>query len=399
VANDTNGAVDVFVHDGKNKTTDLVSVTTSGMQGDNDSTRPSISADGRFVAFDSSATNLVPGDTNSSLDVFLRDRTAGTTIRISVASDGSQGDASSFSPAISANGRFVTYVSDASNLVAGDTNNTRDIFVYDRKLKTTERESVDSHGMQGNSSSTTSAISATGRFVAFGSFSSNLVPGDVNGTLDVFVRDRKKGKTRLVSVATDGTQGDNFSFDPAINADGHLVAFASDATTLVPGDTNGVRDIFIHDSLAGTTERVSVDSQGNQANGQSDGPGVRGGTAFGPDISADGRLVTFDSVASNLVVGDTNTCEPFFPNPGDCPDIFVHDRQGGATVRVSVSTGGDQGNDASTDPAISEDGLSVAFFSLASNLVKNDTNICPPLTKHPGQCPDIFVHKEAIPIR
>jgi hypothetical protein len=144
---------------------------------------------------------------------------------------------------------------------------------------------------------------------------------------------------------------------------------------------------------------VSVDGEGNQANGQSDGPGVRGGTAFGPDISGDGRLVTFDSVATNLIAGDTNTCEPFFPNPGQCPDIFVHDRSTGATVRVSVSTAGDQGNDASTDPAISEDGLSVAFFSLASNLVAGDTNICPPLTQHPGQCPDIFVHKEAIPTR
>jgi Tol biopolymer transport system component len=148
-------------------------------------------------------------------------------------------------------------------------------------------------------------------------------------------------------------------------------------------------------AASGSTEMVSVDSAGNEANSQSDGPGIRGGSSWGPDISGDGRFVAFDSIATNLVAADTNTCGPFYQSPaGACPDIFVHDRLTGETRRVSVDSAGAQANAASTDPAISSDGSVVAFFSPATNLVANDTNTCPAFGTPPGACPDVFVHVE-----
>jgi len=150
--------------------------------------------------------------------------------------------------------------------------------------------------------------------------------------------------------------------------------------------------VFVHDRATGATERVSVDSAGGEANGQSIGPGIRGGSAFGSSITADGRLVAFDSIATNLVPGDTNTCGPFYQSPaGACPDVFVHDRLTGATVRMSVDSTGGQADGASTDPDISADGSTTAFFSVATNLVAGDTNTCGGFP-NPGECPDIFVH-------
>jgi Tol biopolymer transport system component len=391
VTGDTNGkTVDVFVRDRKRHTTELVSVDSLEKQGTGDSARPAVSANGRFIAFDTTSA-LVPEDTNQVLDVYLRDRKKGTTKRISVAGNGTQGDGSSFWAAISANGRFVAFVSDATNLVPNH-NTQRDMYVKNVKTGAIEVVSVANDGSPGNSSASPGDISGDGRYVAFGSFSSNLVPGDTNGAFDVFVRDRMLKTTDRVSVSSSQTEGDGASFSPSINGDGRYVAFSSEATNLVPLDTNGRRDIFVRDRMAGTTERASVSSSGAQGNGQSDGPGIRGGTSFGPDISADGRLITFDSVSTNLVDGDTNTCDPFYQSPpGVCPDVFVRDRVAGTTVRASVAADGTQGNRASTDPAISADGLFVAFFSSASNLVTGDTNTCPLFTQ-PGSCPDIFVH-------
>jgi Tol biopolymer transport system component len=391
VPGDSNGkTVDVFARDRKRHKTELVSVDSSEKQGSGDSARPALSANGRFVAFDSRSV-LVPGDTNQVLDVYLRDRKKGTTKRVSVAANGAQGDASSFSAAISANGRLVAFVSDATNLVPGKNNGQRDVYVKDVKTGAIEVVSLANDGSQGNSSAAPGDISGDGRFVAFGSFASNLVPGDTNGAFDVFVRDRMLKTTDRVSVATSGTEGDAASFSPSINGDGRYVAFSSEATNLVPMDMNGRRDIFVRDRTAGTTERVSVSSSGAEGDGQSDGPGIRGGLSFGPDISADGRLVTFDSVSTNLVPGDTNTCDPFYHSPpGVCPDVFVRDRVAGTTVRASVAADGTQGNRASTDPAISANGLFVTFFSSASNLVPGDTNTCP-VFPEPGSCPDIFV--------
>jgi hypothetical protein len=389
VPNDTNHFVDVFVHDAISGVTERVSIATDGRAGNNDSQSPTVDRRGRLVAFDSHASNFVVNDTNQLLDVFVRDRAARTTTLVSVGLNGASGNASSFGASLSANGRFVAFVSDASNLVPGDTNHVRDVFVRDLVAGTTQLVSVASDGTLENSSAALPAINVDGTKVAFPSFATNLVPGDTNGQFDVFVRDLTAGTTVRVSVASNGTEGDQASSYAAISGNGRFAAFASTATNLVPGDTNDRQDVFLHDLATSRTFRVSVSATGAQANGQSVGPGVRGGSAWGPAINFDGTKIAFDSVATNLVAGDTNTCQPFYPDPGQCPDVFVRDLRARTTTRVSVASDGTQGNDASTDPAMDGSGRTVAFFSAASNLVAGDTNFCIqfPIT---GHCPDIF---------
>ncbi|MGH2537869.1 MAG: TolB family protein, partial [Candidatus Promineifilaceae bacterium] len=197
-----------------------MSIASDGAQGNDGSYYPSISADGRYVAFYSDAWNLVGGDTNGTWDVFVHDRDTGQTSRVSVASDGAQGDNHSGAPSISADGRYVAFNSVASNLVGGDTNGAYDIFVHDRDTGQTSRVSIASDGAQGNESSGVPAISADGRYVAFYSEASNLVGGDTNGYLDVFVHDRDTGQTSRASVASDGAQANGASYFPAISADG-----------------------------------------------------------------------------------------------------------------------------------------------------------------------------------
>jgi len=331
-----------------------VSVDSAGNLGNSGSYNPSISADGRFVAFSSGASNIVPGDTNNTYDIFVRDRLTNTTTRLSVDSAGNQADRNSDGASISADGRFVAFNSDASNIVPGDTNNSFDIFLRDRLTNTTTRVSLDSAGNQGNRFSYNPSISADGRFVAFSSFASNIVPGDTNGDSDIFVRDTLTNTTTLVSVDSAGNQGNSQSFITSISADGRFVAFTSNASNLVPGDTNDDPDIFVRDTLTNTTTRVSVDSAGNQANYNS----------YNPSISADGRFVAFNSVASNIVPGDANNSF----------DIFVRDTLTNTTTGVSVDSAGNPGNIMSGSPSISADGRFVAFTSNASNLVPGDTN-------------------------
>jgi len=235
------------------QTTERVSVDSGGLQGNSWSSTPSISSDGRFVAFRSVASNLVSGDTNSTWDIFVHDRQTSQTTRVSVDSGGLQGNGRSQSTSISSDGRFVAFHSRASNLVPGDTNGTYDIFVHNRQTGQTTRVSVDSGGLQGNSLSEMSSISSDGRFVAFESYASNLVPGDTNGEADIFVHDRQTGQTTRVSVDSGGLQGNNHSDGPmSISSDGRFVAFQSEATNLVPGDTNGRTDIFVHDRQPNT---------------------------------------------------------------------------------------------------------------------------------------------------
>ena len=269
VAGDTNGVPDVFVRDRLAGVTRRVSVGASG-QANHFSADPAISADGRFVAFESGASNLVAGDTNGKSDVFVRDRLAGVTRRVSVGVGG-QANYTSNIPAISADGRFVAFDSGASNLVAGDTNGTDDVFVWDRLAGVTRRVSVGGSG-QANNGSYSPAVSADGRFVAFESFASNLVAGDTNGKADVFVRDRLAGVTRRVSVGAGG-QANSDSGTPTISADGRFVAFLSGASNLVPGDTNGTYDVFVRDRLAGVTRQMSVGA-GGQANDYSAFPAI-----------------------------------------------------------------------------------------------------------------------------
>jgi uncharacterized repeat protein (TIGR01451 family) len=356
VSEDTNGYSDVFVHDRNTGKTIRVSVGANGVQGDGGSHFSMISADGRYVAFESSADNLVSGDTNGVPDIFVHDRKTGQTTRVSVASDGTKGNADSYSPEISANGRYVAFTSYADNLVPSDTNSRRDIFVHDRQTGKTARVSVASNGAQGNGFSDSPAISADGRFVAFESWADDLVVGDTNGAPDIFVHDRQTGKTTRVSVASNGVQSDGFSYHPAISADGRYVAFVSEARNLVAGDTNEIGDIFIHDRQTGKAIRVSVSSNGAQAYADVG--------SDGPEISADGRFVTFYSEAYNLVAGDTN----------GWVDVFVHDWLTGKTTRVSVASDGREANNYTESRAISADGRYVVFFSDASNLVPGDNN-------------------------
>jgi Tol biopolymer transport system component len=383
------------------QTTERASVATGGGQGNQGSTfgPPSLSADGLLVAFTSRDTNLVAGDTNSQDDVFVHDRVTGATERVSVGTGGGQGNANSFYSSMSADGRLVTFTSEATNLVPGDTNGVDDVFVRDRVAGTTERVSVATGGGQANSISAQSDISADGRFVAFLSDASNLVAGDTNGVTDVFVHDRFTGTTERVSVATDGGQGnDNAGDPPSISADGRYVAFSSHATNLVAGVTNVGNHVYVRDRLVGATECLSISGilpsisadgryvaflsgitisvrdrlTGLTENVAVSTSGVAGNNSPGyPSISGDGRYVAFHDPATNLVPGDTNAAL----------DVFVHDRLTGITERVSVPAGGGQGGGDSDFAAISADGRFVAFLSTAANLVAGDTN---------GQ-PDVFV--------
>jgi len=364
VDGDTNEVDDIFVHDRATGETTRVSVANDGTQGNGASVRTSISADGYYITFDSSASNLVEGDTNGVDDIFVHDRLTGETTRISVASDGTQGNDWSNLPCISADGRYVAFGSVATELVGRDTNGINDVFVHDRVTGETIRVSVASDGTQGNGASSSPSISPDGNYVAFYSYSNNLVDGDTNGVEDVFVHDRVIGETTRISVASDGTQGNNESRSHSISADGLYVAFGSSASNLVEGDTNGVWDAFVHNRMTGETMRISIASNGTQGN---DGSWVT-------SISEDGRYVVFDSWTSNLVVGDTN---------GD-DDVFVHDRVTGETTRVSVANNGAQGNNGSGEGIISADGRYVTFASYASNLVPGDTNMVD----------DIFVHDQ-----
>jgi Tol biopolymer transport system component len=303
VPGDSNGRPDVFVHERRTATTQRVSVGRGGAQADADSYGDSaLSAHGRYVAFQAHAANLVPGDTNGASDVFVRNRRAGTTQRVSLGSSGVQSDRDSFLWGLSNDGRFVGFLSEAGNLVPGDTNGVFDAFVRDRHLSTTQRVSLGPRGVQGNGESYGPILSASGRFAVFQSTATNLVPGDTNGHGDVFVHDRRKRTTSRVSVGQRGIQADGASFTFAISADGRMVAFASDATNLVAGDTNGRTDVFVRDRRTGTTKRVSVGPNGVQGDERS----------YGPALSADGRVVAFQSEATNLVAGDTNGAADVF---------------------------------------------------------------------------------------
>jgi RHS repeat-associated protein len=336
-------------------TTSLVATAPDGYPNNGNTTTGTISSDGRYIIFSSEATNLVAGDTNGQSDVFVRDRSTNVISLVSVASDGTQGNGSSFGlHAISADGRYVTFSSSATNLVPGDTNGQSDVFLRDRQTGTTTRISVSSTGTQSNGSADNSSMSADGRFLYFTSGASNLVGGDTNGQTDVFVRDRQTGTTTRVSVSSTGTQGNGFSWAPSVSANGRYVSFASQASNLVAGDTNGLSDLFLRDTVTGVVTREAV-AAGSYS-----------------DLSADGRFIAFESSAG-LVPEDTNGAR----------DVYRRDRQTGLTKRVSVSSSGAQGDcpdgcgygfPGAWTASISANGRYVSFQSGYSNLVAGDTD-------------------------
>ena len=331
-----------------------VSIADDGAEGNARSSSVSISADGRYAAFESDASNLVQGDSNGKKDVFVYDESTGIMEIVSRADDGTQGNGSSFNPSISADGRYIVFESFASNLAPEDSNGKKDIFVYDESTGIMETISIAGDGAQGNGSSSNPSISADGRYIAFESFASNLVPGDFNGKCDIFVYDCHANTIEIVSLTSGGGLSNGNSSGADINADGEYVAFESYAANLVPFDTNGKNDIFVYSRDTNTIEMISVSDEGIH--------GIT--TSDNPSISADGRYVSFDSCASNLVAGDTN---------GES-DIFVYDRDTDTIERVSLGSYGTQGDGGSTCPSISADGCYVSFKSSASNLIQDDTN-------------------------
>lgn len=363
---DRNDATDVFLYNRETEAPEFVSVRSTGTQANRSSEAPSLSHTGRYVAFTTSASNLaIKGDHNRAPDVFVYDRNEGRTNRASIRSDLGEANGGSYDPSISANGRFVAFTSTASNLaVKGDDNGDADVFVHDRTTLKTNRVSISSQLKEGNSASFSPSISGDGRVVAFASYANNLVRRDTNRRADIFVYNRATRKTIRVSIASDGTQANGESSAPMISADGGFVAFHSYATNLVENDENGLTDVFVHDLSSGETTRVSRGMANSEPNGES----------FIPAISGDGRYVAFQSAASNLVPGDTNGT----PNTYQGIDVFRYDRQTNQTERVSVGNDGEQANgpsnDPGDDPSISADGRYVCFASAASNLVDDDTN-------------------------
>lgn len=388
----------------------LASISSLGIGGNGQSLRPTLSEDGRFLAFDSTSTNLVipdlnglpvplpticdpilcdDGATQRGRDVFVLDRDADgdgiydapggiATTRVSVATGGGEAhgvEAGSWGAAISDDGRFVAFTSDAPDLVPGVAGTQ--VYVHDRQIGQTELVSVSGDGRPGNGRSRLPAISADGTMVAFQSYASNLVHGDVNGWADVFVRDRIAGETILVSAATDGTQGNSQAFGAAaISGDGNVVAFFTLADNMVPGDTNGSSDVFVHDLRTRATEAVAISAEGSLGD---DG-------ATDPSLDHDGSVVAFKSWATNLVPGDTN----------GLPDIYVRNRSTGVTFRASVASDGAQGDNLSTfsdlspNRNLSADGRYLSFGSYATNLAP-DPYPRPPVFFGQQVFPDVFV--------
>lgn len=292
---DLNGLRDVFRHDRVTGQTVLVSVSLSGVPGSGDSFNPAITPNGRYVGFTSTASDLNAADTNGTYDVFVRDMFAGTTELISKNSSGVSGNLNSDLAELSHDGRYVVFNSWASDLVTGDTNSINDVFMRDRTLGTTIRVNVDSSGNQANGLGALFKgdlrISGDGRYVSFTSDATNLVSPDTNGlTVDVFIRDLQLGLTTIGSQNSFGAQGNSWSGHHALSFDGRFLAFTSHASNLVPNDLNLTADIFVHDRGTGYTSRTSISSTGVESNGFSDSP----------TISNDGRYVAFDSFSNNL---------------------------------------------------------------------------------------------------
>ena len=333
-----------------------------GPKGDAGSIRPAISADGRYIAFDSPATNLDPDDADTTRDIFRRDLVADTTILISRASGaaGTKSNGTSFTTSISADGRFVAFQSTASNLHPDDLDTDGDIFVRDTASNTTTLASraTGTAGPKGDGISISPSISADGRYVAFRSSSTNLDPDDGDGTIDIFVRDLFTKTTTLVSRASGIGGAKGRGDDPSISADGQRVAFSSSATNLHPDDADAVGDVFVRDLTSHETILVS------RASGASGSKGDQ--SSFAAMISGDGTHVVFNSNASSLDPGDVD----------NTLDVFVRDLTADTTTLASRATGGSgtKGNLASFEPAISADGRFVTFDSDATNLHPDDVD-------------------------
>ncbi|MQS10835.1 hypothetical protein F7Q99_00705 [Streptomyces kaniharaensis] len=437
-------------------TTERVTVGLDSAQPNGASEAQGLSADGRFAVFTSTASNLVPGDTNGKSDVFVRDLWTGAIERENLGEDGAQANGDSFEAAISGNGRYVAFTSSATNLVPGANLGLSDVYVHDRLTGTTELVSTgdDPTKPQKNRSSGSPSISWDGRSIAYQSNRTDLAPGTVTwGGGNIYVTDRRNGETRLVSVGADGKEANNSSASPVISADGGSVGFVSKATNLVaqgkpgaitPDAADSAKDpadndfaslspragdqqeilkpryypYFVRSLADEETRLASPDGKGSYRGAVSPGlspdgrfalystpvshggspwarhlevyvrdleegtersvvvalPGTKTvGDSYGARMTADDRWVYFDSSADNLVPGDTNKVS----------DVFRFDLWNNRTERVSVATDGSQTAGASTGPFIDAYGSTVVFTSEDGTLVPGDTN----------KVPDVFVRK------
>jgi len=351
---DTNNKQDIFVTGVTGSGMTRVSTDASGVEGNGDSSSASFSADGSKVIFTSQSTNLVSGDTNSFQDIFIKDLNSGAVTRVSTSSTGVQANGVSDLATLSADGSKVVFVSSASNLVAGDTNGKQDIFVKDLNTGVVTRVSTDSSNVQDNGASFTPTFSADGTKVVFASEATNLTAGDTNGAADIFVKNLITGAVTLVSTDSSNAQGNSSSQTPVFSPDGTKVAFVS-YSRLTNTDNNGTSDIYIKDLTTGVTTLVTTDALGVQANG----------FTGSPVFSADGTKLAFISLASNLVPGATNSVG----------HVFIKDLNTGEVTLVSADEHGVQGNNTSLSASINADGSRVVFATLASNLLNDDNGV------------------------
>jgi hypothetical protein len=334
----------------KPRATALVSKRNGGAAQDGAAYEPSISGDGRFVAYASTSTSLTPGDTNKSSDVFVADTRNGRTTLVSRTSSGRVGNGPSTDPSLSANGRFVTFTSRATDLVAKDANKASDVFRFDRTTNAVVRVSARS-----NSTSEQSSVSGDGRFVAYASLATTLtVENQISaGQWRVYLTDVASGTTTMVSRDRFDKPSNGQSHVPSISANGRYVAYSSGSANLVDGDLNGRYDVFVHDRLT-TIDRLVSRTPGQESDGDS----------RYPSINADGRFVAYTTAATNLVAGDVNGRD----------DVVRTDLETSTTIRVTRTTSGATPSADSRAPAISGDGNTVAYETKAAGIVKNDTN-------------------------
>jgi Tol biopolymer transport system component len=356
-SNDPNGFTDVFLADTQTGDVTLVSAGIGDAPADGPSGLPDISADGRYVVFETTATNVVPSDANGATsDVVRFDATTGDIVLVSRRGiAGVQGDGASFGPTISADGTLVAFTSQATNLVGSDTNKKTDAFVRNVDAGTTTRVSTDTLGRQSNGPTYEAVLAPGGGFIAFSSLAKNLVSGDTNADRDVFLKNLSTGKTLRASIRTDGKQANGDSSVEDVSSNGRWVVFSSFATNLSKNDANNRGDVFMRDRVDATTIRVSKD-----------GPTEGNDDSYGGSISDDGAYITFLSRATNLTDdADTN---------GVASDLFEYTVATKLIVRLSNDTVGGGTDAGSYDAVLSGDGVSVAFASIATDLVGSDTN-------------------------
>ncbi len=376
VANDTNGATDVFLRDNQAKTTERISITDADAQSALGGYQGLVSATGRFVAFMSDSEDLIIGDTNLSTDVFVRDRQLGTTARVSRRNNGGQGDGGSYLQAMTPDGRFIVFASDSENLIGlVDQNFSTDVYLRDTLAGTTTRVSVATDGTEGDLESFGGSISDDGRYVAFVSNASNFDINDSGVYTDVFVRDRTAVTTTRITALAGGDEGDLDSTNVAISGNGAVVAFDSDAGNLVATpDTNDTSDVYAAPAAGGTIQRISVGTTGEDSDDYS----------FVTGLSDNGRFVLFQSGASNLstLVGTALS------------NSYLRDRTAGSTAlagttsRMGEPSNLDPAVAGSTPGAISGDGRYIVFTSFASDVTPSDTN---------GTVADLYQRSNPVP--